>query len=129
MQMRMDIDKEVQVRAIQTAESMAIQDLLSDQAGLNFREQIYQMITEEDEDLRSASATFIKASYIDLDLEPEYKKLSKKFGKSVPARDVYMLKGIVELLSKFPGVNHIMAMIDCCSASCDHREESARQVF
>jgi hypothetical protein len=99
MQMSMDIDKEVQVRAIQTAESMAIQDLLSDQAGLNFREQIYQMITEEDEDLRSASATFIKASYIDLDLEPEYKKLSKKFGKSVPARDVYMLKGIVELLN------------------------------
>jgi hypothetical protein len=99
LQMSLDIDKDVQVGAIVTAQSMAKKDLLSDDDGLEYREKIYAMITEDDPDLRSAAASFIHEVYIECDLQPEYDKLNKKSGKSVPKRDVYMLKGIVELLN------------------------------
>jgi len=97
--MSYDIDKDVQIRAIETAKTMAQHDLLSDEPGLNYREEIYKMIAEADADIRRVAANFISAIYIELDLNGEYVKTKKTAGKNAAKRDVYMTKGIVELLN------------------------------
>lgn len=97
--MSLDVDKEVQIRAIETAKAMGVQGLLNDEDGVNFRETVYKMITEEDPDIRMAAADFIRSIYIDIDLAAEYSKSKKEQGKRAPNRDVYMAKGMVELFN------------------------------
>ena len=124
MQMSLDVDKEVQVRAIETARTMGVHGLLSDdEEGHAHREIIYKMISEEDHDIRASAASFIKSIYIDLDLDPEYQKVKKKDGKNAPNRVMYMLKGVVELLNVVAVCDDMQFIMEALMRECDFLDD------
>ena len=97
--MSYDVDKDVQLRAIETAKTMGQNGLLDNDLGHTFCEKIYKMVTEDDPDVRRAAASFVQCMYLDVDLATEYKQVAKKMGRNAPNRSIYMIKGIVELLN------------------------------
>jgi len=108
LQMRLDKDKGVSVLAIQTAVSMAQKELLDAEQ----IEEMYAMIMESDLDIRHAAANFIQSTYVEQDLEKAFEQACKKSKKNIN-KDVFLLKGMVELLNAVAGdFEELQPMID-----------------
>jgi len=121
LEMSLDIHKDVQIRAIETSKTMCQQRLFDDEAGQDKVGDIFKLITEDDADIRRAAADFIKAVYVDIELEEDYNKDKKKNGK----REIYMARGLAEMLDKnTEGLDDLHLVMDALSsAECDFLDD------
>lgn len=121
LQMRLDKDKSVSVTAVETALSMAQKELLDAEQ----IEEMYAMITESDLDIRHAAAGFIQSTYVEQDLEKAFDQASKKSKKAIN-KEVFLLKGMVELLNAVAGdFEELQPMVDALLPHMEYLQDFA----